>query len=176
MAEPESAAEREPLPSHTPPCLGCGPQNPHGLQLVVYRDGDTVYSDVTFDDRHIGAPGLAHGGAVAAACDDLLGFNLWIAGTPAVTRSLTVEYLRPVQLHQPHRLSAHIASREGRVLNVIGTGTGSDGITRFTASAVFITVGTDHFATHGDVSGFGELLERFAATAQITPDSPIGTP
>jgi hypothetical protein len=130
--------------------MGCGPQNPHGLQLVVYRDGDTVYSDVTFDDRHI--------------------------GTPAVTRSLTVEYLRPVQLHQPHRLSAHIASREGRVLNVIGTGTGSDGITRFTASAVFITVGTDHFATHGDVSGFGELLERFAATAQITPDSPIGTP
>jgi acyl-coenzyme A thioesterase PaaI-like protein len=143
---------------------------------MVYRDGDLVYGDVTFDERHIGAPGLAHGGAVAAACDDLLGFTLWIAGTPAVTRSLTVEYLLPVPLHQPHRVAAHIASRDGRALHVMGTGTGSDGVTRFTASAVFITVSADHFAAHGDVSGFGELLARFAATAQPSPDSLGGAP
>ena len=47
------------LPPHTSTCTGCGPANSHGLQLVVYRDGDEVYSDVTFDERHIGAPGLA---------------------------------------------------------------------------------------------------------------------
>lgn len=156
--------------------MGCGPQNPHGFQLVVYRDGDLVYGDVTFDERHIGAPGLAHGGAVAAACDDLLGFTLWITGTPAVTRSLTVEYLLPVPLHQSHRVAARIASRDGRALHVLGTGTGSDGVTRFTASAVFITVSTDHFAAHGDVSGFGELLQRFAATGQPSPDSLGGRP
>lgn len=74
------AARPELLPAHTPTCMGCGPQNPHGLQLVAYRSGDTVYADVTFDERHIGAPGLAHGGAIAAACDDVLGFALWIAG------------------------------------------------------------------------------------------------
>ena len=172
MAETDHKPER--LPSHTPTCMGCGPENPHGLQLVVYRVGDAVYSDVTFDDRHIGAPGLAHGGAVAAACDDLLGFTLWIAGAPAVTRSLTVEYLRPVPLHQPHRLAAHIVSRDGRALNVIGTGTGHDGVIRFTARAIFVTVTTDHFADHGDVSGFGELLEWFAATAQNSPASKDG--
>ncbi len=159
------------LPSHTATCMGCGPDNPHGLHLRVYRSGDQVYSDVTFDERHIGATGLAHGGAVAAACDDLLGFTLWIAGTPAVTRSLTVEYLRPVPLHQPHRIVAHIVSRDGRALNVIGTGTGSDGVTRFTASAVFITVGTDHFAAHGDVAGFGDLLEQFSRSSGSRPDS-----
>ena len=76
---PESAAPSERLPSHTPTCMGCGPDNPHGLGLVVYRSADVVYADVTFDERHIGAPGLAHGGAVAAACDDVLGFTLWIA-------------------------------------------------------------------------------------------------
>ncbi|OBG89897.1 thioesterase [Mycobacterium sp. 1164985.4] len=173
---PDSASPPQRLPSHTPTCMGCGPQNPYGLQLMVYRDGDLVYGDVTFDERHIGAPGLAHGGAVAAACDDLLGFTLWIAGTPAVTRSLTVEYLLPVPLHQPHRVAAHIASRDGRALHVMGTGTGSDGVTRFTASAVFITVSADHFAAHGDVSGFGELLARFAATAQPSPDSLGGAP
>ncbi|WP_099040732.1 hotdog domain-containing protein [Mycobacterium neglectum] len=175
MSLAESASQPHRLPSHTPTCMGCGPENPHGLQLVVYRDGDTVYGDVTFDERHIGAPGLAHGGAVAAACDDVLGFTLWIAGTPVVTRSLTVEYLLPVPLHQPHRIAAHIVSRDGRALNVLGTGIGSDGVTRFTASAVFITVSTDHFATHGDLSDFGDLLERFAATSQAFPDSPGAT-
>ena len=119
-------------------------------------------SDVIFDERHIGAPGLAHGGAVAAACDDVLGFTLWIAGTPAVTRSLTVEYLRPVPLHQPHRITAHIRSREGRALHVMATGTDSDGANRFTATAVFVAVSTDHFAAHGDVSAFGGLLEQFS--------------
>lgn len=172
----ESVSEPQRLPPHTPTCMGCGPENAQGLQLAVFRDGDMVYGDVTFDERHIGAPGLTHGGAVAAACDDVLGFTLWLAGTPAVTRSLTVEYLRPVPLHQPHRIAAHIVSRDGRALNVFGTGTGSDGVTRFTASAVFVTVSTDHFAAHGDLSGFGNLLERFAATNQTLPESPGGPP
>ncbi len=61
---PESLLPPERLPSHTTTCMGCGPDNPpHGLRLVVHRSGDAVYTDVTFDERHIGgAPGLAHGG------------------------------------------------------------------------------------------------------------------
>lgn len=164
------APPAELLPSHTPTCMGCGPDNPHGLHLVVYRCGDEVYADVTFDERHIGAPGLAHGGAVAAACDDVLGFTLWIAGTPAVTRTLTVEYLRPVPLHQTHRITAHIVSREGRALHVTATGTGEGGIARFTASAVFIVVSPEHFAAHGDVSAFGDLLEQFSRRGGLDPE------
>ncbi|KXW75008.1 thioesterase [Mycolicibacterium phlei DSM 43071] len=161
-------AER--LPAHTPTCMGCGPDNPHGLQLVVYRCGEQVYADATFDERHIGAPGLAHGGAVAAACDDVLGFTLWIAGTPAVTRSLTVEYLLPVPLHQPHRITAHITERNGRALHVRATGTGTDGVTRFTASAVFVVVSTEHFAAHGDLAAFDSLLERFTRSSRAHAD------
>ena len=140
--------------------MGCGPQNPNGLHLVVYRSANTVYADVTFDERHVGAPGLAHGGAVAAACDDVLGFALWIAGAPAVTRSLTVEYLQPVVLHRSHRITAHIASREGRVLHIGATGTDPEGATRFTANTVFVVVTADHFAAYGDVAAFEHLLRR----------------
>jgi acyl-coenzyme A thioesterase PaaI-like protein len=148
--------------------MGCGPDNPHGLQMTVYRCGDEVFTDIAFDERHLGAPGLAHGGAVAAACDDLLGFTLWIAATPAVTRSLTVEYLLPVPLHRPHRISAHITGRTGRALHVAATGTGGDGVVRFTATAVFVAVDTDHFAAHGDLGDFGELLDRFSRDAGPT--------
>ena len=59
------------------------------LSLTACRAGVHPYGaiDVTFDERHIGAPGLAHGGVIAAACNDVLGLTLWIAGTPAVTRA-----------------------------------------------------------------------------------------
>lgn len=142
--------------------MGCGPDNPHGMKMAVYRSADQVFSDVTFDERHLGAPGLAHGGAIAAACDDLLGFTLWIAATPAVTRSLTVEYLLPVPLYQRHRIQAHITKRAGRVLHVAATGTGHDDLIRFTATAVFVAVSADHFAAHGDLGDFGELLGQFS--------------
>ena len=148
------------LPCHTSTCLGCGPDNVHGLHLVAYRTADSVYADVTFTDRHVGAPGLAHGGAVATACDDVLGFTPWLIGPPAVTRRLTVEYLLPVPLNQPHRITAHIEMRQGRALHVRAAGVG-DGIIRFTAEAVFVAVDAEHFAAHGDVSGFGGLLEQF---------------
>ncbi|MGK2880225.1 MAG: PaaI family thioesterase [Mycobacterium sp.] len=142
--------------------MGCGTDNPHGLNLVAYRSGEMVYADATFTERHVGAPGLAHGGAVAAACDDVLAFTLWIAGTPAVTRRLTVDYLLPVPLGQPHRITAHITAQDGRALHVSASGTGADGVTRFTAQAVFIIVSADHFAAHGDSTGFGGLFEQLA--------------
>jgi hypothetical protein len=39
--------------------MGCGSDNPSGLQLEVYRHDDHVYADLTFDERQSGAPGLA---------------------------------------------------------------------------------------------------------------------
>lgn len=137
------------LPPHHPQCLGCGPDNPAGLHLDVQRDGDTVVTDITFDPRHRGAPGLAHGGAISAACDDLFGFVLYLVEEVAVTRTLTVNYLAPVPLGQPHRITARLQHRHGRRLHLEATGTGPDGLTRFTAEALFLTVDHNHFAPHG---------------------------
>src|SRR3546814_4922570 len=65
-----------------------------------------------FDHRQEGAPGITHGGLVAAAFDDLFGFLLYRVGELAVTRSLTVEYLRPVLLGVSYEFIAHISSEE----------------------------------------------------------------
>ena len=151
--------------------------NPAGLQLVVFRSGDEVYTDVTFDERHIGAPGLAHGGAVAAACDDLFGFGLWIARTPAVTRSLTVDYLAPVPLHRPLRISAHVREIDGRKLHLKATATADDGTALFTAHAVFIAVSIEHFAQHGAPGAVQDLLDRLtSALDHDGPDRPSPHP
>lgn len=163
-----ASLEPEQLPPHTSTCMGCGPDNPHGLRMKVFRSGEQVYTDVAFDERHAGAPGLAHGGAIAAACDDLFGFTLWIAATPAVTRNLAVGYRQPVPLHQPHRIVARVDNREGRALHVSATGTGEDGVVRFTATAMFVAVDVEHFAAHGDLGAFGDMLERFTRARPST--------
>ncbi len=99
----------------------------------------------TFDDRHVGAPGIAHGGAVATVFDDLFGFLLFIVGELAVTRSLQVDYLAPVRLDTPYTLTAGLDRREGRRLYVGASLATPAGRETATATAVFVIVPVEHF-------------------------------
>lgn len=137
------------LAPHSPGCMGCGPDNPAGLGMTIRRDGDEVVTDVVFDRRQAGAPGLAHGGAVAAACDDLFGFVLYLARTPGVTKTLQVEYFSPVPLGEPQTIRGRLVERDGRKLHMTGEGTAPDGTVRFTATALFLTVPRSHFEAFG---------------------------
>lgn len=141
----DEQAAGTPLPPHHPHCLGCGPDNPAGQHLVAYRVGDGVASEHTFTTAQTGAPGLAHGGAVATLCDDLLGMVLTVHEIPAVTRTLSVDYLAPVVLGEPHRLWARLQTVEGRKLWLRTDGHGPDGTPRFAARGLFIRVGVEHF-------------------------------
>jgi len=138
------------LPSHHAQCLGCGAENPHGHHLVVTRDGqDAVAATHTFDARHVGAPGIAHGGAVATVFDDLYGFLLYSIGELAVTRKLEVEYLGRVLLDVEYTLRATIAERAGRKIHMAATLEGTTGLLVARSNALFVTVDIDHFKNHG---------------------------
>lgn len=138
-----------PLPAHGEHCLGCGPENPAGLHMAVERLGDEVVTELVLDRRHVGAPGLAHGGAVATACDDLFGFVLYVVGELAVTRSLQVEYLVPTRLGQPYRIAARLDHRDGRDLRMSAEGIGPDARLAFSARALFRVVKRSHFERFG---------------------------
>lgn len=138
------------LPAHHDHCLGCGPDNPHGHHLRATRHGEGVQAWHTFDDRHVGAPGIVHGGAVATVIDDLYGFLLYLVGEPAVTRQLTIDYLAPVLIGTTYLLQADVTRREGRKLFVAATVTAPDGRPVAASTAVFVTVGVEHFAQGSD--------------------------
>jgi acyl-coenzyme A thioesterase PaaI-like protein len=114
--------------------------------MQVWRDGDRVRTRQVFDPRHVGAPGIAHGGAVATVLDDLFGFVLYVVGDLAVTRHLEVGYLAPVLLGVPYLLEAGLDRREGRKLFVSGRGVDQDGALVVEAKAVFIVVELGHFS------------------------------
>ncbi|CDZ87118.1 PaaI family thioesterase [Rhodococcus ruber] len=133
------------LPPHHPRCLGCGPANPHGHHLRALRGKDGVFAYHVFDERHIGAPGIAHGGAVATIVDDLFGFLLYVVGELAVTRCLNVEYLRPVLLNIPYSLCAELTSREGRKLHLRAQIENAAGQVVAISTAMFVVVDLEHF-------------------------------
>jgi acyl-coenzyme A thioesterase PaaI-like protein len=99
-----------------------------------------------FDSRHVGAPGIAHGGAVATVFDDLFGFALYLVGEPAVTRTLTVTYSRPILLDVPYSLRGSLRGRAGRSLHMSGeirAPHGNRAVAR--AESEFVIVGPEHF-------------------------------
>lgn len=138
------------LPSHSPDCVGCGPNNPAGLALRVIRTAAGVETVHTFSDPHVGAPGIAHGGAVALVFDDLFGFALYTVGCLAVTRSLTIDYHAPFRLHRPYTFAAQVANREGRRLLLQAEARDNSGHVAGTAMATFVVVDPGHFAPIGD--------------------------
>ncbi|WP_228389484.1 PaaI family thioesterase [Cumulibacter manganitolerans] len=143
-----NVSDGESFPAHHEQCFGCGPENPHGHQLKVRRNGDGIVAAHVFDRRHVGAPGIAHGGAVAAVFDDFFGFLPYLVGQPAVTRSLTVQYLAPVRLGEQYELSARVLSITGRRIEVDASMEDHVGNAAATADAVFVMVDLGHFERH----------------------------
>ena len=142
------------LPPHYPTCLGCGPDAEQGYHLQVRRDGEQMVAEHVFEPRHSGAPGIAHGGAVATVVDDVLGFLLYVAKVPGVTRKLEVEYLKPVLIGVPYTVRARLDERDGRKLWVSCECTDPDGVLVFRGTGLFIAVALEHFA-QGSSSGGG---------------------
>ena len=142
-------AERRELAPHHANCLGCGPDNPGTLGLKLAIDGERVRGEVTLDDRHQGAPGFAHGGAVATALDDTLGTLLIVLGHPGVTARLEVNYRRPAFLHRRFELEAWVEHVEGRKIEMAAE-MREDGDVVADAAALFIQVDREHFLQGAD--------------------------
>lgn len=143
------------LPPHYPTCLGCGPDAEQGYHLEVRRDGDEMVAEHVFEPRHSGAPGIAHGGAVATVVDDVLGFLLYVVRVPGVTRKLEVEYLRPVLVGVRYTVRAKVDEVDGRKLWFSCACADPDGVLTFRARGLFLAVGVEHFA-QGTSSGGGQ--------------------
>lgn len=134
------------LPPHSPDCVGCGPRNPAGLNLQVERTRTGVQAVHRFSDAQVGAPGIAHGGSVALAFDDLFGFALYTVGSLAVTRSLTIEYLAPFRLHRLYTFSAEVVERQGRRLILHAEAWDDSCQKAGSAVATFVVVEPGHFS------------------------------
>jgi len=100
-------------------CFGCGPHNPQGLKLAFEIDANnpaaiTASTTVTLTGIHEGPPGHIHGGIIATLLDEAMSKLNRPLEVVAVTRKLSVDYLRPAPLGIPLQLVARHLRRAGR--------------------------------------------------------------
>ena len=98
-----------------------GQANPVAPPMIVSHDGSASICEITLGERFVGAPGLCHGGVIAAIYDQLLGHAVLWAERSGLTVDLQITYRRPTPLHTPLRFTARVDRTQGRSTYVSGT-------------------------------------------------------
>jgi uncharacterized protein (TIGR00369 family) len=97
-------------------CFACGMNNPDGMRLKFTLDEDRKMSLCRFrlGKRYTGPPGHCHGGIIATILDDAMGKVNKFRHVIALTKEMTIEYLKPVPLHKPLRVAGREVKVQGR--------------------------------------------------------------
>ena len=98
-----------------------GRSNPLAPPIEMSSDEEGhVEGRVSFGSAYEGPPGCVHGGYIAAAFDEVLGYAETFSGAPGMTGTLNVVYRTPTPLQTEVIFSAKIDRVEGRKIFVVG--------------------------------------------------------
>jgi len=130
-----------------------GLANPLAPPITLTAEKDRVHGTVVFGSAYEGPPGCVHGGFVAAAFDEVLGFAQSLTGNPGMTARLTVHYRRPTPLHTELRFEGRVVRTEGRKIYATAEIRVAGEVTA-EAEGLFVSI---------DSGKFQELLEASAS-------------
>lgn len=91
-----------------------GQSNPLSPPIRLAIDGETATGTARFGSAYEGPPGHVHGGMIAAAFDEVLGFTQSMTGHPGMTGTLTIRYRKPTPLRADLRFEGRVTGVEGR--------------------------------------------------------------
>lgn len=168
---PDAPKPGEAIASHYRWCFGCGQDHPTGLHMeVIAGEGLTVSGEFLVTEHHQGAPGLAHGGLLAAAFDEALGALNWLLQVPSVTGRLETDFRKPIPVGSLLHIDAEITGQQGRKVygRAVGRLGGPRGPVVLTSAALFVQVDIGHFTTHGRAE---QVQRAAAARARLAPGS-----
>lgn len=82
-------------------CFACGTENPIGLNLSFYRQGEYICSDISLEKDYEGWENMAHGGIVSTLLDEVMSWTvIYFRRILFVTRRMKIKYIRPVPLYR----------------------------------------------------------------------------
>lgn len=104
-------------------CIGCSPDNPFGLHLHFYEDGDDIVSKWKPSGNYQGWLNTLHGGIQALLLDEVCG---WVITrklqTAGVTSKMETRYKKPVStLDTELTVRAHIREQRRNIVVIDAT-------------------------------------------------------
>jgi len=148
----------------TSPVIGFA--NPVAPPVIVEAVDGELRGSAFFDYQYEGPPTCVHGGVIAMVFDEMLGAANIMAGSPAMTGTLTIRYRKPTPLRTPLRLEARCLGREGRKVRTYGAIFHRDLLTA-EAEGIFIEVVPQRFlAIVTENSDSPEAVEQVRADAR----------
>jgi acyl-coenzyme A thioesterase PaaI-like protein len=126
-------------------CFGCGTNNPIGLRMTFYRQGDAVCSDVVLKRHHVGWQNMAHGGIISTLLDEVMAWAvIYLKRSFSVTRRMTVRYQAPVPVEVPLTVRGSIAEEcAAHTCRTAGVLLNGDGKALATGEAEFVLLGAE---------------------------------
>lgn len=136
----------EPNPANA--CFGCGGANDAGMKLAFEQDmeGRRIVGKFRMDERYQGGAGFLHGGIIAVLLDEALGKVCRFRAVHAVTAELTIEYLRPIRIHEEIVVEGREDRMEGRNLFLVGEIRNASGRVLARGRGRFVVVDPEKFA------------------------------
>ena len=104
-------------------CFACGTENPMGLNLEFYAEGDKVCSEITLGKYHVGWADITHGGIISTLLDEVMSWTiLYFKRIFFVTRKMELKYIKPVSTGVPLLVTGSIRpnSSNGKIITVRG--------------------------------------------------------
>jgi acyl-coenzyme A thioesterase PaaI-like protein len=97
-------------------CFVCGPENPIGLKLVFWEEGEKYHTRFTPDRRHSSYSGITHGGILTAILDEVMGRLLYVRNLKAATAKMEIRWSRAAQIGETLHIVGWIEEIRGRLV------------------------------------------------------------
>lgn len=122
-------------------CFVCSPDNPIGLKMKFFLDGDNIVSIFPLNRNHQGWIDTLHGGLQATMLDEICAWQIiHLLGTSGVTGKMEVRYKRPVPTTWKYVVvRAEVISRKGKVITLRATISSPDGLLCAEAQCIYFS-------------------------------------
>ncbi|MBR5350152.1 MAG: PaaI family thioesterase [Prevotella sp.] len=126
-------------------CFGCCPDNPLGLHMVFFEDGDDIVSYWKPGDRYQGWLNVLHGGIIASLIDETAGWVVFRKlQTSGVTSSLNVRYKKAVSTLEPElTIRGRITEQRRNLVTITVELSNANGELCVTGEVVYFIVSSD---------------------------------
>lgn len=104
-------------------CFGCAPNNPFGVKMEFYEDGEDIVCHWTPRSEYQGWLDTLHGGIQSVLLDEICAWVLMRKlQTAGVTSKMETRFLKPVSTNDSQiTLSAHIAEQKRNIVIIDAT-------------------------------------------------------